>query len=101
VEHHGERLLQGPGVRVHRRVHPVCQDQGRAHRQQRSRPSLQERYGNIYGYYWAANGIVNKMVADRFLLPADANRLINMLLSQLVTADLLPRRSGGFEVFEQ
>jgi len=65
------------------------------------RPSLQERYGNIYGYYWAANGIVNKMVADRFLLPADANRLINMLLSQLVTADLLPRRSGGFQAFEQ
>jgi len=65
------------------------------------RPSLQERYGNIYGYYWAANGIVNKMVADRYLLPADANRLINMLLSQLVAADLLPRRSGGFDVFEQ
>ena len=41
------------------------------------------------------------MVADRFLLPADANRLINMLLSQLVTADLLPRRSGGFQAFEQ
>ena len=35
LEHHGQRLLQRPGVRVHRRVHPVCQDEGGTPREQR------------------------------------------------------------------
>ena len=58
------------------------------------RPSLEERYGNIYGYYWEANTIVNRMVQERYLLAADANRLINMLLNQIIANDLLPRRAG-------
>ena len=64
------------------------------------RLSLEERYGNIWGYYWQAIGIVNQMVQDRYLLPADAHRWINMLLNQLLAADILPKRAG-FEVFEQ
>jgi Alpha/beta hydrolase domain len=64
------------------------------------RPSLEERYGNIWGYYWQAIGIVNQMVQDRYLLPADAHRWINMLLNQLLAADTLPKRAG-FEAFEQ
>ena len=40
------------------------------------------------------------MVQERYLLAADANRLINMLLNQLLANDLLPRRAG-FEVFER
>lgn len=63
------------------------------------RPSLEERYGNIYGYYWQANTIVNRMVQERYLLAADANRLINMLLNQLIGNNLLPRRRG-FDAFE-
>jgi len=63
------------------------------------RPSLQERYGNIYGYYWQANTIVNRMVQERYLLAADANRLINMLLNQLIANDLVPRRAG-FDAFD-
>jgi hypothetical protein len=69
------------------------------------RPSLEERYGNIYGYYWQANTIVNRMVQERYLLAADASRLIGMLLNQLIANDLLPRRGrggvAGFEAFEQ
>ena len=66
------------------------------------RPSLEERYGSIYGYYWQANAIVNQMVQERYLLAADASRLINMLLSQIISNDLLPRRTAaaGFAVFE-
>ena len=63
------------------------------------RPSLEERYGNIYGYYWQANTIVSRMVQERYLLAADASRLINMLLNQIIGNDLLPRRAG-FAAFE-
>jgi len=36
------------------------------------RLSIQERYGNLYGYYYALAAAINQMVAQRMLLPADA-----------------------------
>ena len=38
-------------------------------------------------------------VQERYLLAADASRLINMLLNQIIGNDLLPRRAG-FAAFE-
>lgn len=53
------------------------------------RPSLEERYGNIWNYYYLANISVNELVTQRFLLPADAQRLLSDLVSDLLkTEDL-------------
>lgn len=40
------------------------------------RPSLQERYGNSAGYVAAVTKAANSLVAQRFLLPADAANII-------------------------
>jgi alpha/beta hydrolase family protein len=40
------------------------------------RPSLDERYGNSAGYVAAVTTAANNLVADRFLLPADAANII-------------------------
>ncbi|HVF64699.1 MAG TPA: alpha/beta hydrolase domain-containing protein [Casimicrobiaceae bacterium] len=64
------------------------------------RPSLEERYVNVWGYYWQALTLVDRMVQDRFLLPADAAATINALLNQLLATDIL-RKRAGFELFEE
>lgn len=40
------------------------------------RPSLEERYGNHAGYVGAVQAAAGRLVAQRFLLPEDAERLI-------------------------
>jgi hypothetical protein len=64
------------------------------------RPSLEERYGNVWQYYWQATTVLNRLVEQRFLLAEDAQRTINTLLNQLLAADVLPKRHA-FEAFEQ
>lgn len=40
------------------------------------RPSLEERYGTHEGYVAAVRAAANRLVADRLLLPADADQLV-------------------------
>ena len=40
------------------------------------RPSLEERYGNQKAYVAAVRAAADKAVRDRFLLPEDADRLV-------------------------
>ena len=54
------------------------------------RRSLEERYGNIDRYLQRANGVLQHMVAQRFLLPADAEATWNRLVSQLQSNNILP-----------
>ena len=61
------------------------------------RPSLDERYGNISTYYFLAEYAANKLASQRFLLPEDANSLINQLLNNLLANGAVPKR-GGFEI---
>ena len=56
------------------------------------RPSLEERYGTASGYASRAKTILAKAVQDRFLLPADANRIMSMVLTQIQSNNLLPWR---------
>jgi len=50
------------------------------------RPSLKERYGNQEGYVAAVRAAAQKSVHDRFLLPEDADRLIQ----QAAASHVLP-----------
>ena len=40
------------------------------------RPSIEERYGTMEGYVCAVERAARQAVADRFLLPPDADRLV-------------------------
>jgi hypothetical protein len=59
------------------------------------RPSLEERYGSLLHYYSLAVEAANKQVAQRLLLPEDADREINQLLNDMLKNGALPLR--GFE----
>jgi hypothetical protein len=59
------------------------------------RPSIEERYSGVWDYYFRAIGIANALVLQRYLLPDDANVLINQLLNNIVASGLLPKR-GSF-----
>ncbi len=66
------------------------------------RPSLEERYGSVWGYYYRAIPILNDLVQRRYLLPQAAYRQITDLLVQLqATGGALAAKRGGFEAFEQ
>jgi Alpha/beta hydrolase domain len=54
------------------------------------RPSLEERYGNLSHYYALAVEAANKLVAQRFLLPGDAEREIHQMLNDLLKSGALP-----------
>ncbi|MDQ6618085.1 MAG: CHRD domain-containing protein, partial [Pseudomonadota bacterium] len=55
------------------------------------RPSIEERYGSVYLYYYRAIAETNDLVSQRLLLPEDAARLINQLLNELIKSGLLPK----------
>jgi hypothetical protein len=55
------------------------------------RLSLEERYGNVWVYAYLALDVLDRLVAQRYLLPADAQRTWNQLLSQLMSSDILPK----------
>jgi Alpha/beta hydrolase domain len=54
------------------------------------RPSLEERYGNLSHYYSLAVEAANKLVAQRFLLPGDADREIRQMLNDMLKSGALP-----------
>jgi hypothetical protein len=56
------------------------------------RPSLEERYGNLLNYYSMAVRAANKAIADRLLLPEDADRELKILLDDVVKSGVLPLR---------
>jgi hypothetical protein len=61
------------------------------------RPSIEERYPSFAAFYYAAAAAVNQLVAQRYLLPADAARefstaLSDMLKNGLVTKDALAEK---------
>jgi hypothetical protein len=55
------------------------------------RLSLEERYGNIYTYYFLALAQADDLVRQGFLLPEDANALINQLLNNILANGNLPK----------
>ena len=57
------------------------------------RPSLEERYGSLLRYYSLAVQAANKMIADRLLLPEDADRELRQLLSDMTHNGALPLRA--------
>jgi len=63
------------------------------------RPSIEERYPSLWFYYYFAQQKANALVVQRYLLPDDANRLINQLLNNMLASNLLPKMgefSPGF-----
>ena len=60
------------------------------------RLSIEERYGNLWQVYFMALNEANDLVQKRYLLPEDANNLINQLLNNLLTNKVLPTR-GTFD----
>jgi Alpha/beta hydrolase domain len=54
------------------------------------RPSIQERYTTVGNYQFAAAKIAKQQVAQRFLLQADASRLVAQALQQMTASGLLP-----------
>lgn len=56
------------------------------------RPSLEECYGNLLKYYSLAAEAANRLVAQRLLLPEDADRELNQLLSDISKERTLPLR---------
>jgi hypothetical protein len=58
------------------------------------RPSLEERYGNLSNYYSLAVQAANRMVAERLLLPEDAERELRLLLNDMLKSGVLPLRGS-------
>ena len=56
------------------------------------RPSLEERYGYVWQYYFYATAFANDAVRQRFLLPEDAQRLVNQLLNNIFANGILLKR---------
>jgi hypothetical protein len=54
------------------------------------RPSLEERYGNLSRYHSLAVEAANKLVAQGFLLPGDAEREIRQMLNDMLKSGALP-----------
>lgn len=65
------------------------------------RPSLEERYGSVWGYYWYTLWYVGEMVEQRYLLGPAAQRWVNMLLNQLQAPGGAFAKDLDFSVFER
>jgi len=59
------------------------------------RPSIEERYGNLANYYSLAVQAANKMIANRLLLPEDADRELKILLTDVMKEGAIPLRGNG------
>lgn len=55
------------------------------------RPSIEERYGDVWSYLFRAQAILSDLVAQRYLLPADAQRTYNQLLNTFFSSGPLPK----------
>jgi hypothetical protein len=55
------------------------------------RPSIEERYPSFAAFYFGAAAVVNRLVAQRYLLPADGAKEFNQALSDMLKNGLLPK----------
>ena len=55
------------------------------------RPSLEERYPSFTAFYYQAAAVLNRLVAQRYMLPEDATREFNLALSGVLQNNLLPK----------
>jgi hypothetical protein len=58
------------------------------------RPSLEERYGSLLNYYSLAVQAANRLIAQRLLLPEDAERQLGIMLRDMQKSGVLPLRAG-------
>ena len=54
------------------------------------RLSIEERYSDVWSYYSQASKIANQMVRERLMLPEDAARQLNRVLTDMLSNGLLP-----------
>lgn len=54
------------------------------------RLSIQERYGSIWGYYYALGTAANSMVEQRVLLPEDAATITAQMFADMLKTGVLP-----------
>ncbi|MEO8754439.1 MAG: hypothetical protein ABI624_17350 [Casimicrobiaceae bacterium] len=55
------------------------------------RLSLEERYPSFTAFYYQAVAILNRLVAQRYLLPKDASVELNAALAGVLQDNLLPK----------
>jgi len=65
------------------------------------RRSIEERYGDLWSYYYQAIWIVNDLAGQRLLLPDDANLLINQLLNNILNNKILPKYDVSGKIVEE
>ncbi len=56
------------------------------------RLSIEERYGDLWTYYFMALNVINKLASQRLLLANDANLLVNQLLNNILANKVLPKK---------
>ena len=56
------------------------------------RLSIEERYSNFWGYYYALLAAANSLVEKRHLLREDAQPLVQAALQNALTNNLLPKK---------
>ena len=85
-------IFKGPGAEPGQRLYlPFAKTKAERIAKGDPRPSIEERYPNIWGYYFGAVQVANELAQQRYLLPEDANRLINQLLNDMLASNLLPK----------
>ena len=55
------------------------------------RPSLEERYPSFSAFYYQAVAVLNRLVAQRYMLAEDAARELNLALTGVLQNNLLPK----------
>ena len=63
------------------------------------RLSVEERYGNVWQYYFYLVNAINDLASRRLMLPDDANRALNQGLQNVLTTGVLPKL-GEFDTLE-
>jgi hypothetical protein len=54
------------------------------------RPSIAKRYGSVSAFSAAAAAVVNRLVAQRYLLPDDGARELSKAIADVTNNGLLP-----------
>lgn len=88
-------LLKGQECQLQASTIPFARTKAERQAKGDPRPSIEERYGSLLNYYTLANQAANKLIAQRLLLPEDADRELNQMLRDMLKSGVLPSR--GFE----
>jgi len=87
-------LLKGQECQLQASTIPFAKTKAERMAKGDPRPSLEERYGNLSNYYALAVQAANKMIADRLLLPEDADHELKILLNDVVKEGAIPLRGA-------